>query len=479
MNRPPNLLFVFSDQHRWCDLGCYGNPQVRSPNLDAFAARAAQMDHCFSNSPLCVPARGILLTGLYPLRHGAVTNDLPVNANAVESIADVLAGAGYHTGYIGKWHLAGIPRVQAIPPGRARLGFRTWKVVNCGHKYLDDHYYDEKNRRIDYSGYEPEIQTNLALDYIRENAAAKRPWSLHLAWGPPHDPYDAVPGRFLQQYEAARLALRPNVPEHTLETRRVPLRNRDDMRRRLRGYYAHIAALDEQFGRLLAVLDQTGQTENTLVVYTSDHGDMLGSHGFCNKQLPYDEAVRVPLLVRLPGRTLAGHSSGLLGLVDLAPSLLGLLDLPDLPSGLHFRHDVDGQDLSQLFCDPAAKGRDAVYLFDYIPCHQAEDRGGTEWRALRTRRHTLVLSPCCPPGEGGKDVANLSLFDNKQDPFQTANLATSAAHADLIARLRQRLDMEIRIHDAPLGWREFLRHFGLVEEWNRSQLYFHRQPLAG
>ena len=474
----PNILLVFSDQHRWCDLGCSGNPEVRSPHLDAFARRAVRATGCISNAPLCVPSRGTLLTGLYPLRHGAVSNDLPLRPD-VTTIGAALAGAGYDTGYIGKWHLAGVPRDRCIPAGPGRFGFATWKVCNCSHAYLDAYYYDEEDRRIPIEGYEPVAQTDLAIDFIRSRR--DRPWALVLSWGPPHDPYFAVPDRYLQEYAGRDLHLRPNVPEtealparehrspqasfaareyRSPQGRLAPRLSREQVTRNYRGYYAHITALDEQFGRLTAALAASGQAEDTIVVYTSDHGDMLGSQGLSNKQLPYEESVRVPLLVSWPGHTLVGTSDGLIGLVDLPVSLLGLagVDLPGEPDGL---------DLHALFVDPAARGREECYIFDLIPCHQAAARGGTEWRGVRTRRHTFARSAA----DGG-----FALFDNERDPFQLHNLIDDPAHAALQEELRGRCAALTAAHDALLPWEELVRRYGLREEWNRSQAYF-RLPL--
>jgi arylsulfatase A-like enzyme len=306
----PNVLFVFSDQHRWCDLGCYGNPEVETPHLDALARQGLRCTHCVANAPLCVPSRGCLLTGLYPLRHRAVANDLPLSSQ-VRTVAHVLGEAGYHTGYIGKWHLAGVPRDAPVPRG-ARGGFRTWKAYRCHHDYLHAYYFDEDDRRVPVSGYGPEAETDLALAFLRE---APRPWALWLSWGPPHDPYQAVPEPYLARYRRP-LTLRPNVPDAAW---RSPAHRweRADLLAAYQGYYAHITALDAQMGRLLEALDATGQAEDTVVVYTSDHGDMLGSHGFLDKQLPYDEAIRVPLLVRWPGVVPVGSWDGLIGLVEL------------------------------------------------------------------------------------------------------------------------------------------------------------------
>ena len=140
-----NLLFIFSDQHRAMDLGCYGNSQVKTPELDGLSRLGTTFLNCVSNTPLCVPARGSILTGLMPIKHRAATNDLPISENVI-SIAHVLKEAGYHTGYIGKWHLAGVPRDKYISKGKGRLGFEEWKVCNCNHEYLDAYYYDEEKQ---------------------------------------------------------------------------------------------------------------------------------------------------------------------------------------------------------------------------------------------------------------------------------------------------------------------------------------------
>jgi arylsulfatase A-like enzyme len=504
----PNILFVFSDQHRWCDLGCYGNDQVYSPNLDAFAGEAVRFSHCVSNCPVCVPVRGSMLTGLQPLRHGAITNDLPM-WHSVTSIGDVLSEAGYHTGYVGKWHLAGVPRDQFIPRGEGRYGFAEWKVCECNHDYMHAYYYDEENRRVEIEGYEPITQTDLAMDFVRRNAVprnAGQPWGLVLSWSPPHDPYRLLPASYLERYEGMDIRLRPNVPERIMHTLTRYL-TREQIVENYRGYYAHITALDQQFGRLMRALEESGQAQNTIVVYTSDHGDMLGSQGLTNKQLPYDESIRVPLLARWPGHTRVGVSDELIGLVDLPVSLLGL-------AGLRFPGPVDGADLQALFTNappteittaeprgsavrseprPAlgaphseetpltglttngGRGPKAIYIFDLIPCHQAMDRGGTEWRGVRTQRYTLARSA----GDEG-----FALYDNEQDPYQMRNLIADPAMAQLKQELLATLGDFIALHDGVpresgvLPWEELVRRFGYVEAWNKSQAYFGRPPLA-
>ena len=167
MPRQRNLLFVFDDQHRWCSLGCYGDPEVRSPNLDHFATGALRFQQAITNCPLCVPARGTLLTGLHAMRHRAISNDLPIS-NDVTSIAHVLEEAGVHTGYVGKWHLAGVPRDKPVTRPE-RLGFSEWKVAECTHDYWHSYYYDEDDVRHAIEGYEPIGQTDMAIDFIQRN----------------------------------------------------------------------------------------------------------------------------------------------------------------------------------------------------------------------------------------------------------------------------------------------------------------------
>ena len=452
----PNILFVFSDQHRWSDLGCYGNREVLSPNLDGFAAGAVRFNHGISNAPLCVPMRGTMMTGRFPLRHRAITNDLPIRDDGT-SIAHALNAAGYHTAYIGKWHLAGVPRDRFVPPDD-RLGFAEWKVCNCNHNYMQAWYDDEENLRHEIAGYEPIGQTDLAVDFIRRNVA--RRWALTLSWGPPHDPYQLVPQRYLRMYAERDLPLRPNVPAVITDTQHRRL-SRADIRRNLQGYYAHITALDEQFGRLIAALESTNQLDRTIVVYTSDHGDMLGSHGYTNKQLPYDESIRVPFLVSWKGNTHVGVSNELIGLVDLPVSLMAL-------AGVSFPPDVDGHDLHTLFLDPGASGPDAVYLFDYVPCHQAADRGGREWRGIRTGRYTFART--------ATDDGCL-LVDNERDPFQMENLVHAPDHRKLKRDLSRMLDAYVSRHDKLLPWETFIREYGFTDEWNHSQKYFGRPVL--
>lgn len=455
----PNVLFVFSDQHRWCDLGCYGNQVVQTPHLDRFAAEGRLVEGCLANSPLCVPSRGSLLTGRYPLGHRAIANDLPVDAS-LSSVASVLREAGYRTGYFGKWHLGGVPRKQAIAP-EARLGFEAWKVCNCDHRYLNSYYHDEGGVEHPIEGYDATAYTDLVLDFIQKSDDA-RPWAAWLAWGPPHDPYFEVPETYLERYRLEDIQLRGNVPP--VITHRTDLPQEWDQataRKNLLGYYAHITALDEQFGRLRAALEAQGEWENTIVVYTSDHGDQLGSQGLTNKQLPYEESVRVPLLLGGASCIQPGRSEGMLGLVDLPVSLLALLGL-SLPG-------AQGEDYSGFVSGKSSEGRRSTYLFDLVPCHQAYSRGGHDWRAVRTDRHLYATYA---------DGTPWLLFDHVADPLQRHNLVNQQAVQSIQAKLHREVVGYAERYDALLPWPELLAREGLVPAWNESQRFFNLSELA-
>ncbi|MBI4979142.1 MAG: sulfatase [Spirochaetes bacterium] len=454
--RKPNLLFVFSDQHRACDLNCYGNADVHTPELDRFAAQGVRFTNAVSNCPLCVPIRGSLMTGLYPWHHRAITNDLPVRTDA-ESIATVLNRAGYHTGYIGKWHLGGIPRDKAIPR-HERLGFTEWKAYNCNHSYSKGFYFDENDVRHDMKEHSCIAETSLAAKFIERNSG--KPWALTLSWEPPHDPYFDVPEKYLSLYHDKPITLRPNVGESALHHKNKTF-IRAEIAERLRGYYALITLIDDQFGRLIDTLKRTGQYENTIVVYTSDHGDMHGSHGFTNKQLPYAESVNVPLIVSWPGHTRSGVTDEVIGLTDLPVSMLGLM-------GISFPGKVDGENLSALFTDTAARGADGAIICDLVPCHQAEDRGADAWIGVKTKSHTYV-----------RDAQQATmLFDDAADPYQMKNLIDDDAAADIRRDMEKMLSSLTAKHGIRFrAWREYIIEEGYRDAWNDSQLYFKRAVL--
>ena len=461
-NTKPNLLFVFSDQQRWCDLGCYGNKEVISPNFDRFAENAAVVDCCMTNAPLCVPIRGTLITGYMPNRHRAATNDLPIRHD-IKDISCVLRENGYNTGYIGKWHLTGVPRDQYVPVEK-RFGFSEWKINNCNHDYLNWSYYDEDNALHPETAYEPAKLTDLALDFLRRSPGG--PFALYLSWSPPHSPYHHMPQKYLDIYKDKPVTLRENVQDtmdmlhgepfeggHRLTTKK---QGKNFIEELYRGYYGHITAIDEQFGRLVDYLDENNLSEDTIVVFTSDHGDMLGSHRYIDKQLPHEESSRVPLMVRWEGKTVKGYLNEIASLVDMPETLLSMM-------GLSFAEKRDGVDLSPMFLENGP-GLECAYIANHVPCHNAAVRPYGAWRALRTKDYLYAREA---------DTDCTFLFDMKNDPYQLNNLKDDVKCKDIISKFKIQLDQKAKSYgDAVVDWKEFIMTNDLVGEWDKSQKYF-------
>lgn len=393
----PNLLFLIADQWRAQAFGFAGDPNVQTPHFDRFERECVNFTQAVSGQPVCTPARASLLTGQRPLTHGLFINDVPLRPEAV-TIAEVLAAAGYATGCIGKWHVDGQGRSNFIPRER-RQGFDYWKVLECTHAYNNSPYYADGPEKLKWEGYDAIAQTRDAQRYIESRAAAGRPFLLWLAWGPPHNPYETAPAGYRARYDPAKLQLRPNVPPASEAA----------ARRDLAGYYAHCTALDDCFGELLATLERTGQADNTIIVFTSDHGDMLGSHALIRKQKPYEESARVPLLLRLPAALgiKPRRLDATINTEDVMPTLLRLCGVAAPPG-------VEGLDFTGcLRGGPDPSGGAAVIQCPSPFGEYTRAVGGKEYRAVRTRRFTYVRDLQGP----------WLLFDNEKDPYQLTNLA--------------------------------------------------------
>lgn len=441
-----NVLLVLADQWRGTDQGWRGNTEVLTPHLDALAANGVRVPNAYANSPVCGPSRGSLLTGRLPHEHGVVANDLPLRAD-VPTVAEVLVAEGYRTGWIGKWHLDGLPRDGWVAPGRRR-GFEFWASTNCSHEYMDGHYWtgdDEPERRA-FQGYEPVAQTDLALDFL--SADGDRPFFLVVSYGPPHDPYPDVPEEYLERYGGTRLTPRANATATPADVER------------LLEYYAAITAVDTQLGRIVAGLDELGVLDDTLVVVSSDHGDMLGSHGRRAKQVPYEESVSVPLVLHWPaGLGARVADDGLIGLVDLPTTVLGLVGAPPLTGAY-------GRDLSGALRD-GGRMRDVVLLGNFVSFDEGFRQGVPEWRGLRDRRVTYARQV---------DGTPWLYFDNAEDPWQLRNLVESPDRAADVRAADERLDVLLReVGDDCLPARVTLEQLDLVELWNARERELHGQ----
>jgi arylsulfatase A-like enzyme len=379
-----------------------------------------------------------MLTGLYPLQHGAIVNDIAIRTD-VTSVAHVLNDSGYRCAYIGKWHLGGIPRYKFTPPGPERLGFDAyWAVWNCHHDYMEPRYYLDDPEVIETEGYEPTVQTNLALAFLERHGTdhPDEPFCLFLSWGPPHSPYEPLPPGYEDAYDPDSIELPPNCHDT------------QQNRRDLAGYYAHISALDAELGRILGYLREEGLSDDTLVVYTSDHGSMLGSQGHTHKQRPWAESAMVPMIMAQPDSIPEGQENGtLFSLLDLASTLLGALGMP-IPEAMQ------GADLSRCATEGVTVDNRILYLADLITTDQADHYGVKPWRGVKSERYTYA---CDVRGEW-------LLYDDEADPYQLNNLISDPAYAEVRADLSAAMKKDMaEFGDTLLDVPEALDAWGLTE----------------
>ena len=433
----PNLIYVFADQLGYSRCGYAGDEKARTANLDVLAAQGVNFRQAVSNTPVCAPHRASLLTGKYTTTTGMVINELRMRTDHT-CFGHVLSRAGYQTGYIGKWHLYANelgrhddPKNSFVPPGPHRLGFDGyWAAYNFHHIYYNAYYHTDTPEKISYGEgvYEPDGQTDLAIGFLERVAKSDRPFALFLSYGTPHDPWSPnnVPPEYRKMFEGAAF---PDPPNYKGENDpyadtwgRLDPKQREALPTWRRHYYAMTANLDWNVGRLLAAVEKAGLARDTLVAFSSDHGEMFGAQGRQAKNIFYEEAARVPLLVRWPEKIPAGTvSDAPISTVDVMPTLLSLAGLP-VPK------DVEGMDLSHCALGPEGPQPEAALLQGTGACAAWED--GHEWRALRDSRHTYAVYRV--------DGAEL-LFDNVADPYQMKNLAGEAAHRATMNRFRDML----------------------------------------
>jgi arylsulfatase A-like enzyme len=429
-NKRPNVIWIFGDQHRAQATGFAGDPNLHTPNLDRFAAEGAVCTRALSGFPLCCPARGSLLSGLYP--HRCVPGHEIAFPADQRTVAHELKDAGYHTAYFGKWHLGGFEEKNGraaffITDPDRRGGFDEWLGYDNNNSQFDSWVHGGRGEdAVHYRlpGYETDALTDLLIDYLERRAGAgdkdgeSAPFFAALSVQPPHDPYIA-PEEWMGNHTPGTVELRPNVPAipHVVER----------ARRQLAGYYAMIENLDWNFGRVREALDRLGLTGDTHILFFSDHGDMQGSHGQFGKNAPWEESIRIPLVIGggPPFYELKGGANDFpLNMADIAATTLGLCGV-DLPAGMQGKDfsglRIHGKDL------PA--DRDSGYLQGVIPtCHSYSiDR---PWRGIVTRDGWKYA---CLEGQPWL------LFNLNEDPYEQANLAHNSKYWPERKRLQAEL----------------------------------------
>lgn len=438
----PNLIYVFADQLRYGSLSCHGDSMAHTPNIDRFAAESTDLCNAVSGHPVCAPYRASLFTGKYTTSTGMVINEIRMNTNH-RCLAEVLEEGGYETAYIGKWHLYAKQfgnhynsDNSFIPKGPDRLGFNHFfAAYNFHHAYYGEkaYYHLDSPEKIYGEGYEPDFQTNLAIEKLKELSVKEKPFALFLSLGTPHDPWtaDNVPEKYYDLYKDAEFSLPPNYsPENDPYADNwaiLSAEERVQLTEWMKIYYGMTTNLDENFGRLMDAVKAMGLYDNTIFIFTSDHGEMFGAHGRRAKNIFYEEAIRVPFFIRWHGKMESGCHDICLNSVDIMPTLLGMAGLP-IPE------EVEGSDLSGCLLR-GERDREPEGALLMGTGATAVWKDGHEWRGFRTKKYTYAVYHI-----DGREY----LFDNTVDPYQLNDLSHHSGYIAILEELRQKMNEKMR-----------------------------------
>lgn len=420
--RPLNILFIFADQMHGFAMGCMGDRQIHTPNLDRLAEEGVLFENTYSNAPVCTPFRGTLFTGRYASQTRIKNNESPVPVSE-RTLAGCLNEVGYRTSYVGKWHLGDKGNVWVKPELRA--GFSDFLGYQCYNDFLDGvWFFDEDGSRVERPGHRTDVTTDLAIERL-ERVAEDR-FAMFVSYQTPHYPLQPSP-EYEAMYEGVHIERRPNAVDidpytPTFSPRSPQPKELDPVYQKyggsldtyLRLYYAMITQLDANVGRLLSALDRLGLRESTAVIFTSDHGDMQGSHGLRNKGVHWEESTRIPLIVRAPGGQSGMRVPTPVSGIDFFPTCLDFAGAPLEPS-------AEGASLA-----PGVLGEDDLPERPVF----AEERG---WCMVRHGDYKYVART--------PDLEPLHLFDLESDPYEMKDLINREEHGSAAARLRAELLM--------------------------------------
>lgn len=411
--KPPNVIVFFTDQQRWDTTGVHGCPLDLTPNFDRMARGGTHIAHSFTCQPVCGPARSCLQTGLYATTTGCFRNGIPLPPQA-RTLAHHFRDAGYATGYIGKWHLAGTNPV----PEEERGGYDYWLAANALEMVSDAYdavVYDNDNQKVKLPGYRVDALTDAAIRFVDERQ--DRPFYLFLSFLEPHhqnhrDDYPA-PDDYAERYTGHwtppdLAALGGSAPQH------------------LAGYFGMVKRLDEALGRLFDSLKSLGLAENTIVLFTSDHACHFKTRNAEYKRSCHESSIRVPTAFCGPGFEGGGRVGELVSLIDLPPTLMDAAGLP-VPD------TMQGRSLLPLLRRETTQWPEEMFV------QISESQVG---RAVRTQRWKYGVT--APDKNGNRDPGSEQyveqyLYDLLADPYELTNLIEMQSHEGVKAVLRERL----------------------------------------
>jgi arylsulfatase A-like enzyme len=453
IKKRPNVLVIFADQMRGQAMGCAGNQDIETPNLDKLAREGVRFSCANSTFPVCVPFRFTLMTGEYA--HSRNVPAILYRMSPKErTIADEFNDAGYETCYVGKWHLHGHDTLATTPeerrqmrvPRKYQARFKRWRGFELLNAHLDSVYWkDDDLSPIPINGFQTDGLFDIAMEEITDMSQEDKPFFMMLSFEPPHDPYEG-PEQLEKKYRSRSLKYRPNVskspealwhPEIFSESsQESAIDIKSWTEENLPSYYALIDNADSNVGRMLNHLKKLNILDNTVIFFFSDHGCCLGSHGITTKLYPLEESVNIPLIVHYPaggisgGRILEEPTSS----EDLFPTIL-------LAAGLKPANNLPGSDLC-----PLMRGEKNVLNRSGVLLEHVREHRGTvpfskkNWRAYRTRRWKYVEVASEP----------YALFDMREDQYEMNNLIHSASHIGVKNELKN--EMRKRMRETNDNW---------------------------
>jgi N-acetylglucosamine-6-sulfatase len=437
----PNIVFVLVDDLRWDELGASGHPYVKTPNIDRIASEGAYFTNAFTTTPLCSPARATFLTGLYPHTSG-ITDNLARNeqSHRLETFPKMLNQRGYDTAFIGKWHMGN--------DDSPRPGFNTWAVMKGQGEAIDPEFNIDGERQ-QFKGYVTDILTDMALDFVKQSRDA--PFLLYLSHKALHPNVtqrddgssvaspSGIPGfiaanRHQGMYAGVTVPRRPNsgiaptdkpalmrqigeMPPLSAET----ITSEDTIHQR----QEMLMAVDEGLGQIIAAIDTMGELDNTIVVVTSDHGYWYGEHGLsAERRLAYEEALRIPMMIRYPAKIAAGSRPGETVLsLDIAPTMLEFAGAP-VPENLH------GMSLLPVLNEAASEWRSS-FLIEYYSDTVFERIVTMGYKAVRTDQYKYIQYV---------DLEGMNeLYDLAQDPYELTNVIDDKRYENVLLEMQAEL----------------------------------------
>jgi arylsulfatase A-like enzyme len=429
----PNVLIILSDQLRRDALGVYGAPNVSTPAIDRLARNGVRFDAACSTYAVCVPFRFTLMTGEYAHTRKVPALHFRMDPNE-RTLADEFNENGYHTIYVGKWHLDGCGPKAAIP--RERQGrWQKWYGFELRNAHFDTWYFedgDPEPKRID--GYQTDGLFSIAMDYlVSSERPADKPFCCVLSVEPPHFPYEA-PEEYMEKWRKRDIEVPPTfeVPaEYEMPLSHWPgdeLDTAEIKRDHLRTYYAMIENLDDNVGRMMEFLEKRGMAENTVVMFVSDHGEQGGAHALptAMKEYPFEASIGIPLIVTGPNAIRGREIAEPVCTEDLFPTLCGI-------AGIAPRNELPGENLAPLIAEETTElGREGI-LLEHV--HEPRKPGafyGMSFRGFRTQRYKYTVL-----AHGDEPARPWQFFDLERDPHEAVNMIDNPAHADEAQRLHE------------------------------------------